>query len=67
MPGSFYDSGNPLPLKLHHTKEYGLLPEKTVDAKTLSKVMDDKVVGDLFKPSEDTIILNNGCIPIIVL
>ena len=55
MPTSIYYSGNPLPLKLKHTKEYGDKPEATIDANTLSKVIEDKVVGDLFKASDETI------------
>ncbi len=55
MPTSFYYTGNPLPLKFKHTKEFGKGDTKTVDAKTLTKVIDDKVVSDLFRPSEETI------------
>ncbi len=55
MPTSFYYTGNPLPLRLKHTKNYGKDNTKTVDAKTLTKVIDDKVVSDLFRPSEETI------------
>jgi hypothetical protein len=32
-----------------------LTTAKTIDAKTLSKVIDDKVVSDLFRPEQETI------------
>lgn len=53
LPVSFYYAGNPLPLKLKHTKDVQLKASGTVDANTLTKVMDDKVVSDLFKPSNE--------------